>query len=234
MRLLPAAFAGLLIVGACTHDRKVDVARSLNPAGMPTMRTENVSTLISDSGITQYKIVTPLWLVFDEVDTPYWRFPKGIYLQKFDRSFRVIATVAADSARYFKAERLWRLDGNVEMHKAPADLFLSQQIYWDERQSEIYTDSFIHIENATHVLEGHGMISNDRLTAYRIIRPTGIFPIEEDRRERNAQAAAAPAPPGTSAARTVSPTPASAPPAVAAPPPGSGLSIPDSILKKTV
>lgn len=226
MRLLPAVFAALLIASACTNERKVDVAKGLNPDRMPTMRTVNVSTLISDSGVTQYKIVTPLWLIYDEVDTPYWRFPKGIYLQKYDRAFRVIATVAADSARYFKVDRIWRLDGNVEMHKAPSDLFLSEQIYWNERQGTIYTDSFIHIENATHVLEGHGMISNDRLTAYRIIRPTGIFPIEEQR-QRNPEAAA-PAPPGMAAAPPRQP---SRPPTFN---PGEfGLSIPDSLRNKT-
>ena len=36
----------------------------------------------------------------------------------------------------------------------------------------------IHIETTTHVLEGHGFISNDKLTGYRIIRPTGIFPVD--------------------------------------------------------
>ena len=172
--LVAAAF----FLPACREEKKVDVASRLNPERMPTMSTENVSTLISDSGITQYKIVSPLWLVYDNADTPYWSFPKGLYLRKYDPLFRVIATVAADSARYFKNMRLWRLDGNVELTKAPKDLFLTQQLFWDERRQEIYSDSFIHIETTTHVLEGHGFISNDKLTGYRIIRPTGIFPVD--------------------------------------------------------
>ncbi len=74
---LPLGFLLFLIAGsACKEERKVDVASALSMNGMPTMKTLNVSTLISDSGITQYKIVSPLWEVYDEVDTPYWRFPK--------------------------------------------------------------------------------------------------------------------------------------------------------------
>ena len=84
---------------------------------MPSMVTHNISTLVSDSGVTQYKIV-PVWYVYDEVDTPYWSFPEGLYLQKFDPKFKVIATVAADSARFFRLQKLWRLEGNVEMTKA--------------------------------------------------------------------------------------------------------------------
>lgn len=169
-----------VVMQSCMEDRKIDVASRLNPAGMPTMTTVNVSTLISDSGVIQYKIVSPLWKVYDEVDTPYWDFPKGLYLQKYDPYFHVIATVAADSAKYFKNKKLWRLDGNVEMTKAPKDLFLSQQLFWDQERGRIYSDSFIHIETATHVLEGIGFESNDRLTAYRVLKPQGIFPVNRD------------------------------------------------------
>lgn len=181
--LSPVLFLLLLIAGAgCREEKKVDVASALNMKGMPTMKTVNVSTLISDSGITQYKIVSPLWEVFDEVDTPYWRFPKGLYLRKYDRLFNVIASVAADSARYLKYERLWKLDGNVELQRIPGTLFQTQQLFWDERAHRLYSDSFIHVETPTHVIEGRGFVSNDELTDYRIVHPEGIFPIDETSR----------------------------------------------------
>lgn len=183
-QLLYAVVAGAALafaLGSCREEKKIDVASRLHPLTMPTMKSTNVATFISDSGVIQYKIVTPLWLVYDAVDTPYWRFPEGLYLRKYDRAHRVIATVAADSARYFKDQRLWRLDGHVELHKMPKDLFLTEQLFWDERQRRIYSDSFIHIETSTHVLEGYGFVSNDRLTAYRVIRPKGIFPVDRDK-----------------------------------------------------
>lgn len=182
-RGLPLLVLALLLAGAgCREEKKVDVASTLTTVGMPTMKTVNVSTLISDSGITQYKIVSPLWEVYDEVDTPYWRFPKGLYLRKFDRQYHVIASVASDSARYLKFERLWRLDGNVELTRVPGTLFQTQQLFWDERQHRLYSDSFIHIETPTHVIEGHGFVSNDQLTDYSILKPEGIFPIEQTQR----------------------------------------------------
>lgn len=169
-----------IVLPSCRDEKKIDVASRLNPTLMPTMTTINVSTLISDSGVIQYKIVSPLWRVYDQVDTPYWTFPRGLYLQKYDAYFHVIATVAADSARYFKDRRLWRLDGNVELTKAPKDLFLSQQLFWDEARHQIYSDSFIHIETETHVLEGIGFRSDDRLTNYSVMKPQGIFPVKRE------------------------------------------------------
>lgn len=179
MRALVAFMLSVLALVGCTRETKVDVAASLNPSRMPSMTTKNVNTLISDSGIIQYKVVSPLWEIYNEADTPYWSFPDGLYLQKYDPYFQVIATVAADSARYFTNQRLWKLEGHVEMTKVPKDLFLSERIFWDQKRAEIYSDTFIHIENATHVLEGTGFVSNDRLTKYRILNPEGIFPVNE-------------------------------------------------------
>ena len=156
MRLSAWAFVTLtaasLILPSCREEKKIDIASRLNPKKMATMTTVNVATLISDSGVIQYKIVSPLWTVYDQADTPYWNFPKGLYLQKYDPYFHVIATVAADSAKYFKNQKLWRLDGNVELTKAPKDVFLSQQLFWDQGRGKIYSDSFMHIETETHVL----------------------------------------------------------------------------------
>jgi hypothetical protein len=169
-----------LLLSACVEEQKINVAASLDPMKMATMTTRNVSTLISDSGVIQYKIVAPVWKVYDEATPAYWIFPEGLYLQKYDPYFHVVATVAADSARYFRDRRLWRLEGNVEMTKVPQDLFLSERLYWDQRQGRIYSDTFIHIETATHVLEGIGFESNERLTSYRVLKPQGIFPVPED------------------------------------------------------
>ena len=178
-----ALLAALELAG-CKEDGKLGVASRIDPGKLPSMSTVNVATLISDSGITQYKIVSPLWNVYDEVDTPYWNFPKGIYLQKFDRAFNVIASVAADSAKFFRLQNLWKLDGNVELKKEPGELFLTQQLFWDQRRNRLYSDSFIHIETPERMLEGHGFESNDRLTKYSIRKPTGIFPVSEDMRRR--------------------------------------------------
>lgn len=175
-----ALAAGLIGFCGCREKTKLNVASGINTDTMPTMQTVNIATLISDSGVTQYKIVAPLWKVYEEAEDPYWSFPNGIYLKKFDRNMKVIATIAADSAKYFKNRRLWRLDGNVEVKKLPKDLFLTQQVYWDQRLRQVYSDSFIHIENETHMLEGQGFRSNEQFTVYNIVRPTGIFPVNPD------------------------------------------------------
>lgn len=170
---------GSLLAG-CKEEGKIDVAAKLNPKKMPTMMSRNVETLISDSGRVQYKIVSPLWYVYDETDPPYWYFPEGLYLIKYDAQLRQISSVACDTARYYKLDKLWELKGNVEMKNAPKDLFLSQRLYWNQRKHTIYSDTFMHVETETQMLEGTGFISDENLRSYRVIKPKGIFPVNRD------------------------------------------------------
>ena len=86
MRLLPAAALmaaaamSTTVTTSCKDDSSLDTADVDTSVVIPTMLTRDVETLISDSGVTRYRIVTPIWYVYDEVEEPYWRFPEGLNL----------------------------------------------------------------------------------------------------------------------------------------------------------
>lgn len=69
---------------------------------LPSMKTLGVTTLISDSGITRYKIITEEWEIYDKKNPPYWAFEKGVYLEKFDSLFHIDASIKADTAYYYE------------------------------------------------------------------------------------------------------------------------------------
>ena len=170
----------LMLLSACGEDDKLGVVNAVDASKMPQLSTRNVSTLISDSGYTKYKVLTPLWNVYGAAQgEPYWDFPEGVYLRQLDRDLQVVSTVAADSAVYFPNRKLWELYGDVEIDQKDKAYFSSQRIFFDDRQRRIYSDVFIHIKTPTQILEGIGFESNDNLTRYRVIRPTGMFPTHQ-------------------------------------------------------
>ncbi len=209
-----------LAAWGCSDSKTGVIEHATDGNTVPTMMTRHVETLISDSGITRYRIVTPLWLIFDEADTPVWRFPETLHLEKFNDLLQQEATVDCDSAIYFKDRDLWRLDGNVRISNTLGERFLSEQLFWSSRDHKVYTDSFIHIERQDRIIEGYGFVSNDRLTDYTINRPSGIFPVSDftgrDTTQRTtatpnvpAQASPTVSPPPQAPATTPAPTPAS-------------------------
>lgn len=173
----------LLAVGVlvgCSQEKK-DTIEEVDPGEFPTMRTLNVSTLVSDSGYTRYHITAPSWLMFDEAKEPYWSFPEGLDMERYDDNREVEATFRSDSAVYFNAKRLWRFDGNVRMRNTGGDRFATEQLFWDQQNGKVYSDSFIHIERIDRTLEGVGFESNEQMTEYSILDVQGIFPTPERR-----------------------------------------------------
>jgi len=82
---------------SCNDSNENLVSFDYDPEAIPTMITDTVTTLISDSGVTRYKLVADVWKVFDKAKEPYWYFPEGIYLERFTPDFSIEATVKADT-----------------------------------------------------------------------------------------------------------------------------------------
>lgn len=183
----------ILVIGyiffACRNEVKDVVEHPTDPETTPTMTTDSVRTLVSDSGITKYRITTQTWLMYEEAKKPFWRFPDGLLLEQFDSVFNVAASIICDSATYFKDDQLWRLDGNVNIETVKKEIILTNQLFYSQRKNEIYSDSFVHIEQNNRIIEGYGFISNDRMTTYSLDSVSGIFPMErqmtQQRREAN-------------------------------------------------
>lgn len=184
LHLLPvAAMAaiGLPAVTACGTEGNNVEPIPVDGNVTPTLVTDDVSTLISDSGYTRYHLVAQKWLMFENADEPNWKFPVGLFLEKYDDDMNQDATIVSDSATYFSAKKLWRLDGNVRMRNTAGDRFLTQQLFWNQNEHSVYSDSFIHIERSDRTIEGYGFVSNEQMTTYTITNPTGIFPVSDFR-----------------------------------------------------
>ena len=84
----------LLLTQACSGEHKEVVEVTFDPETTYTMKTTGVISLISDSGVTRYRANAKEWLVYGKAKEPYWYFPKGIYVEKFDSLFHAEGAVS--------------------------------------------------------------------------------------------------------------------------------------------
>lgn len=166
------------LTGCGNFDSEAPV-KPIDRSKLPRMYATNITTLISDSGITRYRITTPVWYIYDRASEPYWSFPKGMHLQRFDAGFHVDAEITCKKAYYYQVRQLWRLDGKVRMINLQGEMFESEQVFWNQREQRIYSDSLIKITQHTKIINGLGFESNQTLTKYAIKKPYGIFPVDK-------------------------------------------------------
>lgn len=163
---------------SCSGEKNEIVEITFDPQTSYTLKKTNLETFLSDSGITRYKMITDTWLIFDKASEPYWYFPDGVYIEKFDTTFRIEASIKADTAHYFQRRNLWRLDGNVDISNMDGVRFETSQLFWDRNQEIIYSDSFIKITEGEEINTGIGFKSNQNMSEYRIFHTTAEFTIE--------------------------------------------------------
>lgn len=175
-----AAMVMLLLFSSCSGRNKEMGEAITERDSLPVMDTKGVTTLISDSGVTRYRINTEEWLVFDRKSPPYWAFEKGIYLEKFDSLFQIEASIEADTAYFYNKEELWKLVGNVHIQNLKGEKFDTELLYWDQRKQKVYSDKFIRIEQPDRIITGRGFDSNQQMTVYTIHQPEGIFYVDEE------------------------------------------------------
>lgn len=178
MATVLSTVAVLLFICSCSGRKKQMGEAITERDSLPVMDTRDVTTLISDSGVTRYRIETPEWKVFDRKNPPHWAFEQGVYLEKFDSLFQVEASIKADTAYYYTKEELWKLMGNVDIKNLKGERFNTELLYWNQRKQRVYSDRFIRIEQPDRIITGHGFESNQQMTVYTIHKPEGVFYVD--------------------------------------------------------
>jgi len=176
-----AAVALTLLCAACAEEQKEFVSHPTDPETTPTMVSRDVKTVISEEGHTRYRIITPLWNLFEEAELPHWTFPDGVTAEELDDNYKTTTTLKCDSAYYDKRANIWHLYGNVRITNTDGDVILTNWLDWDQNAHKIHSESFIHVEKKDRVIEGYGYESNETFTSYRLHRVEAILPIEESR-----------------------------------------------------
>ena len=173
------AAAMVLLLPSCSNgDEKVgpDIGER---DSLPTLKSIGVSTLISDSGVIRYKIISEDWYIYEKKDPPHWSFEKGLFIERFDASFQVDAFISCDTAYFYNLQELWELRGRVLVKNLKHETFKTSLLFWDQRAHRIYSSAYMEIDGETRKLSGYNFSSNEQMTDYIIHSSKGLFPLED-------------------------------------------------------
>ena len=166
-------------VAACSKEEAPKLEAVKDRKKLPGLAATKITTVISDSGITRYRIYTDQWDVFDRAAEPYWNFPKGLHFERFDKRLNIDANFHSKTAKYYEYKKLWEFRGNVKAVNIKGEMFETDLLYWDQTQERIYSDKFIRVTQATRVITAYGFESDQSLTRYNFRNVEGIFALDE-------------------------------------------------------
>ena len=143
------------------------------------MVSYGVNTLISDSGVIKYRIVTERWDVNTVKNPTRWTFEKGIFMEQFDENFHIAGYISADSAWYYDQKKLWELRGRVSIRNVNGLIFNSEELWWDGIRHEFYSHKFSRVVTPERMLEGTYFRSDEQMMHYEVTNSEGSFQAED-------------------------------------------------------
>ena len=155
---------------------------------LPVLQSVGVSTLISDSGIIRYRIISEDWFIYDRKQPTYWSFEKGLYIEKFDEQYHVDAFINCDTAYYFDQLHLWELRGRVFIKNMETQTtFRTEELFWDMSRHKLYSHRHMHIKDPSknEELQGDSFESDEQLLHYQVNQSSGYLPMPHEEEEEN-------------------------------------------------
>jgi hypothetical protein len=175
--IIPLLLGIIVAMAAMSCQETVEhTAPAVRPQdSVAVMTSYGVNTLISDSGVIKYRIVTERWEVNQARNPSRWVFDKGLFLEQFDEKFHVQAYIQCDTAYYFDQQRLWELRSRVRILTKDGLRFSSEELFWDESKHELYSNVFSRLVTPERTLQGSYFRSDERMTHYYVTNSKGSF-----------------------------------------------------------
>ena len=172
----------LLMFASCGEEVKEHTAPAIRERDSVSMMTSyGVNTLISDSGVIKYRIVTERWDVNVIRQPNRWEFMKGVFFEQFDEQFHVQGYIQADTAWYYDQLKLWKLRGRVRVRNNNGLFYESEELYWDGLRHELYSYVDSKVTTPERTLQGTYFRSDERMTKYTVSNSKGsVIPNEEE------------------------------------------------------
>ena len=168
-----------LLFTACEEAQEHTAAAIYDRDSVSMMVSYGVNTLISDSGVIKYKIVTERWDVNVIKQPTRWTYEKGVFFEQFDQNFHVEAYVQADTAWYYDQQKLWHLRGRVRIRNVNGLVYQSEELFWDGLRHELYSNVFSKVTTPERTLQGTYFRSDEQMRFYTVSNSKGSFMAED-------------------------------------------------------
>lgn len=166
---------GFFLLASCEGQKEHTAPAVHDRDSASMMISYGVNTLISDSGVIKYRIVTERWEVNTVRNPSRWIFEKGLFFEQFDEKFHVQSYIQCDTAYYYDQKKLWELRSRVSILTKDGLRFTSQQLFWDQASHELYSNVPSRLVTPDRMLEGTYFRSDERMTRYFVSNSRGSF-----------------------------------------------------------
>lgn len=172
-------FLIMFFFASCEND--IEVIQSFaGDSRLPRQSMINAEIEYTDSARLQMKITAPEIHNYEYGTDKYTEFPQGILARFFDRDGDLESQLSSRYAIYYMDKELWEAKDSVVVINKEGEILDTDQLFWDERNELIYSNSFVKVTRPDEVIMGEGFEADQTFSTWKIKKIQGTIYLRED------------------------------------------------------
>ncbi len=177
MRSLIILLLAIVLV-ACENDPE-DLARYQARLNTQVETVKEVEILYSDSARVQVRVTGPTMLNYLDRTEPLQEFTDGIRIEFFGPYHTVSSELLANYAIRNERDGTMIARDSVVWWSAEGQKLETEELIWDEKKEQVYTQKFARITTPREIIYGHGFRANQDFSNARIQQVEGIITVDD-------------------------------------------------------
>lgn len=171
----------LLLLSGTSCETDLEVIKSFpEDEHMPSQSMVNAEIKYTDSARLQLRLTAPEIHNYSKSTEKYTEFSSGMLAEFFDKSGNIESQISSKYAIYNTDKGLWEARDSVKVINKEGEILNTEQLFWDEKEKIIYSNSFVKISRPNEVIMGEGFEADETFSRWRINRIQGTIYLEED------------------------------------------------------
>ena len=171
-------FLAAILLVSCENDPE-DLARYQARLNTQIETVKEVEILYSDSARVQVRVTGPTMLNYLDRTEQRQEFTDGIRIEFFDPFQNVTSELVANYAIRNERDGIMIARDSVVWSSIEGEKLETEELIWDERKEEVFTQKFARITTPREIIYGHGFRANQDFSNARIQQVEGIITVDE-------------------------------------------------------
>nr|WP_294859044.1 LPS export ABC transporter periplasmic protein LptC [uncultured Fluviicola sp.] len=176
--LVYLCFVSALVLGSCVND--LDTIKQITfKSTDPEQKTEELYVLQTEGGFPQFKLYAPLAEAYSKPEQ-VTKFKEGIKVEFFDDGGNRESVLTGLYGEINETKGTMRVLDSVQLYNpARKQTMYTEALYWDQKDSLIFTDKMVMIKSPTELIYGKGIRAKQDFSFYEFLEPQGRISIKK-------------------------------------------------------
>ena len=145
----------------------------------PEQKTEELYILQTEAGFAQFKLYAPLAEAYSKPEE-VTKFKEGIKVEFFDNEGGLESVLTGLYGEINETKGTMRVLDSVQLYNpARKQTMYTEALYWDQKDSLIFTDKMVMIKSPTELIYGKGIRAKQDFSYYEFLEPQGRISIQK-------------------------------------------------------